>query len=150
MQAIYGPAFDGNRYLARFFDYRFGLSVSASKKESYIQGLAKEYGVGEVAVSALTGAAVNSNLDIRTIQQAMSSLRIVAIVMRTVNLDWLRIRRDYAHSWAATLALLRILDVDMYHRVLSREARTEDLMELFLPMICRWELFVTNTALKPL
>ena len=134
VSALYGNSFDSKEYLRRFFDLEFALP--SPSRDHFINTILEKTGVLQtlneaksrqeviesgVALYILKYYFSNSNISLRTIEQALHHLSIVVSLLPST-------RSIYIVS-AIVVLILRTIDSDMYYKFINKKVSDLDVMK---------------------
>lgn len=137
----YGPQFDGNGYLRRFFDIDFTLPYPSRKSfvgflvEEHFKSLIPELQVREILKRLLTAFLNIETISLRQIQQALNRFRLVLIFAQQ---DFSDSTRSHVVVEPFCVALILYLyDPDMLRQFIRGELSDKDVVENSVSSIIR-------------
>ena len=133
VSALYGNSFDSKEYLRRFFDLE--IALPSPSRDHFIDTILEKNGVAEilneaksrddeidieVATCILKYYFNNSNISLRTIEQALHHLSLVVSLLPP--------NRDIYIISAIVVLVLRTINFDMYYKFINKKVSDLDVM----------------------
>lgn len=138
VSGCYGPGFDGNGYLRRFFDVDFTLPQPSRRSfidslfQEQLESLITNFDIRRIAVRLLRAFFDTEKISLRQIQQSLYRFQMVLVLPQQDDAEF----AGYVVEFCTAL-ILRVYDPNLFEKFLLGELSDEDVVKDALPSTVR-------------